>query len=161
MYQAKQKKIDGLEVTVVEWAARKALINKLKLFKIFGPSLAKIIGTFKDGVANMIDSDVDFDIISEAFEGILSKLDEHEFTSLISLLMSSVTVNDQAMSDDDDFDLLFAGNLISFYKISWFVLEVNYGSFFGEKGIGTYLTKAKTKNKTQLSPEQQNISQVK
>jgi hypothetical protein len=160
MFAAKEKEIDGLKVVVTQWPARKALTTKLKLIRIIGPGLGELVGGFKgkgEGLASALDSDMNMERFTPALEKLLSALSEEMFMSLVITLMSSVRVNDVDMSSEKEFNMQFAGSLESFYKIVWFVLEVNYGSFFGESGIGNL--KGMMEKLTPSSPMPQKNSQ--
>jgi len=136
MYESKEKEIDGYKVTVTQWPARKALTTKLRLFRILGPGLSELLGGFKGNATDVLNTDINMEKFSPAIEKLLSGLDETMFLSIVCIMMSNVRVNDMEMKDENAFNVQFAGKLEVFYKIVWFVLEVNYGSFFGESGIG-------------------------
>lgn len=143
MYEAKEREIDGHKVTVTQWPARKALTTKLKLVRAIGPSLGEIIGGMKGTEESVLESDLDLSKVTAALEKLLSALDEATFMSLIKIFMSGVRVDEVDMSNDKEFDMMFTSKLDLLYKVIWFVLEVNYGSFFGEDGIGKAMEKAK------------------
>lgn len=146
MYEAKSKEIDGLNVVVTEWPARKALMTKLRLSRIVTPSIGELIGGANSiNQDSLLDSDVDLEKVGSAIGTLMSDLTDDQFKWLIKIMMSCVHVDDMDMSDEKNFDVKFAGSLASFYKIVWFVLEVNYGSFFGKGGIGKAVEKIKTK----------------
>lgn len=160
MYEAREKEIDGLKVTVTQWPARKALAIKLKLVKAVGPSLGELASSSKGGATSgILNAEIGTDKLGSAIEKLLSALDETTFMTLVTLLMSGVRVNGVEMSDENAFNVQFTGRLEAFYKIVWFVLEVNFGSFFGEGGIGRLTTAVK--NLTQQQPVPQVDSQKK
>lgn len=144
MYEAKDKEIDGHKVTVTQWPARKALTVKLRLVRAIGPGLGEIIGGMKGTEESVLDSDMDLSKVTTALEKLLSALDEATFMALIKTLISSVRVDEVDMSNEKEFDMMFTSKLELLYKVIWFVLEVNYGSFFGEGGIGEAVEKAKS-----------------
>ena len=154
MYQAKEKVIDNHKVVVTQWPARKALSTKLKLIRIIGPGLGEIASGLKgQSTKGLIDSEMNLEKLTPAIEKLLSALNEETFMSLVTTLMSATRVDDLEMSIESNFDATFSGNLATFYKVALFVLEVNFGSFFGENGIG--LLKAKAMNLMQSGPVSQ------
>lgn len=165
MYQAKEKVIDNHKVVVTQWPARKALSTKLKLIRIIGPGLGEIASGLKgQSLSNqspkgIIDSEMNLEKLSPAIEKLLSALNEETFMSLVTTLMSATRVDDLEMSIELNFDATFSGNLATFYKVALFVLEVNFGSFFGENGIG--LLKAKAVSLMQSGPMSNNTSPLK
>ena len=85
--------------------------------------------------------------------GILSAIDEKNAGILIDRLIDGVSVNNGDTHEElaTVLDDHFAGNLTELYKVMYFVAEVNYPDFLGEKGlVGKIITKvAQPKNKTQ------------
>jgi hypothetical protein len=161
MYEAKEKSIDGHKVTVSQWPARKALAIKLKLIRAVGPSLGELVSSARgDNLNAALDSNMNMDRLGSALERLLGALDEVTFMALTSDLMSGVRVDDLEMADDNNFNATFTGHLETFYKIVWFVLEVNFGSFFGESGIGK-LTESVKGLMTKSSPMPQKGSRKK
>ena len=155
MYQAKEKVIGDYRVVVTQWPARKALSTKLKLIRILGPGIGEIASGLKgQSTKGLMDSEMNLEKLAPAIEKLLSALTEEIFMRLVTTLMSATRVNDLDMSIESNFDSTFSGNLTTFYKVVLFVLEVNFGSFFGENGIG--LLKAKAMNLMQSGPVSQN-----
>ena len=103
--------------------------NKLliKLTKILGPAL----GSMSKGgdVKSIMDMD-----LSEVMEGLCSRLDEDQIESIM------ITLFDQVLCDGDKMTESFVatefkGSLNTLYKVTFAALEVQFGDFFGGKGV--------------------------
>jgi len=141
MIEPQVKKIDDFDVTVQAWPARKAWKYQIMLGKVFGPSLKELGAAFNESKT----SGTDFDIgkIGEAFASLFENLSEAESESILMKIITGVLIDSQEMSPEI-FDLKFQGKMASVYKVVFFVLEVNYGSFLDQSGIGQLLKKAPT-----------------
>ncbi len=143
MKEPQTKKIDDFNVIVSAWPARKAWRYQVLFGKIIGPSLKELgaaLGS-KTQDKSIMDSDLSYEKIGEAIANLFNNLSEDESEDLLLKCMSSVRVNNEEITPET-FDVIFAGNLSTVYKIVGFVLEVNYGSFLGKSGIGQLLKKA-------------------
>jgi len=78
---------------------------------------------------------VNLDKLSEAIELLFKSMDEDGAMKLIMDLLQSTRINGQEVNDGS-FDSIFPGKYSTLFKIVGYVLEVNYGSFFGESSIG-------------------------
>lgn len=146
MIETKEKTIDGRSVMVTQFPGRRALFFKTRLIKLLGPSISQVFTS-----KNL--KELDLSILSSAFEKLSESLDEDSFVRFVLDLLQCTRLDGQEIKDNV-FDVEFAGNLLFMYKILWFTLEANYGSFFGEGGIGKILSKI-----PQPSTERTKISQ--
>lgn len=136
MIETIEKTIDGKSYSITQMPARRALRMKAKLLKVFGPSLAEI---FLPGDGVPIDG-LGFSK-QEAINGLSHlalQLEESTFDRLVVELLQGVRKEGLELTDAI-IDLEFAGDLFNLFKLIWYVLEVNFGSFFGESGIGSLL----------------------
>jgi len=146
-FKSHEKKIDGVTVSVNPWPARHAFAMKIKLLRLLGPSLGELIGTVVDGKSDgkkafdILSSDVDFERIGSTIRNLMDVLDEDTFMNLVDKILDSTRVDGKEISDEETFNAIFTGSLELVYKILWFVLEVNFGSFFGKSGIGSLIKK--------------------
>lgn len=140
MIQTKEKIIDGASYSVTQMTARRALRMKAKLLRIFGASLAQIFLPSKEepmkGMAFSKEEAV------KAIQALAMSLDDDVFESLVVDLLSSVRKNGIELNEHV-IDIEFAGDLMTLFNVVWFVLEVNFSSFFGESGIGNLVEKPK------------------
>lgn len=134
MIETKEKTINGAKYTVTQMTARKALRMKAKLLRLFGPAIAQIFLPGEDkpmeGMAFSKEEAV------KALANLALELDENNFERLCMELMVGVRKDNVELSEAV-IDLEFAGDLSTLFKVLWFVLEVNFASFFGEGGIGS------------------------
>lgn len=155
--ETEEKTIDGRQVMVTQFPGRRALTFKTRLLKLLGPSIAQMFSGVKTDKSNILDSDFDLSIISKACEKLSETLDEDEFVKFVLELLQCTRLDGKEINDAV-FDIEFAGNLVLMYKVLWFTLEVNYGSFFGVGGIGKILSKIKEKKEEIKMPQKSNKS---
>src|SRR4051812_2624866 len=129
MIQSKERTIDGAAYQVTQFPARRALALQTRLLKLLGPSLATALGGIEDGR-------IDASVLSLALRQLGEKLDESATVDLVLQLLAC-TRKDGKEITEGVFDLEFAGQLDSLYKVLSFVLEVNFGGFFAKSGIGS------------------------
>lgn len=130
MIETKEKEIDGATYAVTQFPGRKALTLKVRLLSVVGPSLLSTIGAVKGGTG-----EVEIDSLGGAAQKLVDNLSKEGAVNLVMELLSS-TRRDGHEITPQLFDMEFAGKLDTVWKVVWWVLEVNYGSFFAGKGIG-------------------------
>ena len=153
MVETKEKTIDGLKVSVTQWPARKAWKYKRRLAGAFGPAIAEL-GAGLEGnplknkksekestIDNIMDGDFDFSKLGSAIEKLFLQITEDSVDAYLLMFFDDNMKIDNAVINGDIFDQMFAGKMLTVYKIIGFVLEVNYGSFLGKSGIGSILKK--------------------
>lgn len=143
MIESKDKKIDDLNVTVTQFGARRGLKLKVKLLKIFGPALVKMVEGLDLGSDKKftLENDVDLDKLGDGVKLLFERVDEDQTLALVEEILADTKIStpDGKITSEDIakvFDMVFSGNYLTMYKVVGFALEVNYGSFFGEGGIG-------------------------
>jgi len=140
MVDKKEKKIDGMEVMVTQFPARFGFKMQAKLVKIFGPVIGVLLGGTEGDTDKILDSNLDAEKLAGAIAKLFDSVDENEALALVLQLMQTTRINGQEVNETS-FDSLFPGKYQTMYKVLGFVLEVNYGSFFGEGGIGKAMKK--------------------
>lgn len=133
--QAQEKTINESIYTVTPFPARLGLKLKMRLIKLLGPSIAKAVTALdlNEG-GSVLESELDGDLIGQAIASLTENLGDDTVDLMLDLLKSTrkngVELNEQV------FNLEFAGDYVTLYKVLYFVVEVNYGVFFGKGGIG-------------------------
>ena len=130
MIETKEEIIDGDNYTVTQFPARKAINIKAKLLRLFGSSLAQLV--LNDDTSDNLN--LKNQSMISAFQDLTANLNEKDFENLVVVLLSSVRKNGIELTPEI-IDLEFAGQLETLYKVLWFVLRVNYESFFMACGI--------------------------
>lgn len=74
--------------------------------------------------------------VVKAIEILSAHLNENEFESLVCEILQCVR-KDGIELVPAIIDMEFAGDFDSLYQVLWFVLEVNFASFFSMLGIGS------------------------
>lgn len=136
MIETKEKQIDGSTYLVTQMTARRALRMKAKLLKLFGTALAEIFLPSDDQPIEGLGFSKQEAI--NAIQSLSCDLEEKVFESLLVELLSGVR-KDNVELTEAIIDMEFAGKLQTLYKVVWYVLEVNFSSFFGESGIGAFI----------------------
>lgn len=138
--------IDGFKITTVNFDGRSGIRYQVKLIKILGPGLAKVVFSFiktsgiKDvKLLNLLNTEFDLSVIGDGISNLLTTMDEDSTFELVMNLVSTTRVDGKELSNTAVFDNLFAGNYGLLYKILAFVLEVNFGNLFNMDGIGRQL----------------------
>lgn len=127
MIETKEKLIDGINYTVTQFAARRALRLKTRLLKLLAPSAFSAAGSFKGG--NLLDVDLSSTVITQAIQALVDRMDADDCVNLILELLSSTRREGKEITEAH-FDMVYAGNFGELFKALFFVLEVNFGSFF-------------------------------
>lgn len=137
MIESRTKEINGSVYTVNQMPARAALRMKARLVRLFGPSLAQLFISDDSNLTTGISFSKD-DIV-KALMNLSAELNEKEFDKLCVDLLKDYVLKDDIMLNEREIDIGFAGDLLTLFQVIWFVLEVNYGTFFGGGGIGNLL----------------------
>lgn len=140
------KTINGREYYVVQMPPTKAIPVKLKLMKVLGNPLTVLASASKaDGgsVAALGDA------IGALFEG----SSEEEVFALIKRVVETAKVDGQRINIDNHFS---GDHMPDLYKVFFWVLEVNFSSFFGGSGFGGIGAKIQEAlSTTKSAPEKQ------
>ena len=132
MISTKEKLIDDRNIMVTSYPGRRALTNKTRLIKLLGSSVTRLFSSDQS----------EFEMLGIAIDILVEKISPDEFTKFMLELLCSTRIDGKEIIETT-FDNEFSGNLPLMYKILWFTLEVNYGNFFAEGGIGKILSKLK------------------
>jgi hypothetical protein len=128
MLQPQDFTVGGHKIQVTPFPARRAFKYKVQLVKLFGAPIGKLLS----GISTKGEH-VDFDLSSGslAIEMLLSNINEDSFYNF-ALQMMEFSRLDGKECNDQNFDLLFQGELSLVYQIIYFVIQVNYPDFFGK-----------------------------
>lgn len=127
--KTEKKIIDDSEYTVSQFTGREAFKIKLKLVKILAPIISSLISNFDAKGKPILDSEIDFSKIGESISSLMNTMSEDEMIDFI-LRMLKNTRKDNLEITEQIFDVCFAGNLTTIYKVIYFVIQVNYPDFF-------------------------------
>ena len=133
------KTINDREYSVTQWPAQKAMVNKFKLAKAFGPALTTMIGSTGEGLTEEQEA-------NKLSNGLASLFQSNSPEELVELITSCVigTACDGARITDSSFTTLYSGdNLSEAYRVFIFVLQVNYSNLFKGQLVDNLLAKAK------------------
>lgn len=128
------KTINGREYYVVQMSPLKAIPVQLKLTKIFSGSIGKL------GAAMKGDWGQQATALGDAMASIFESASEEEIFTLIQTVVNTAKVDGKKI----DFNRDFQGEYLSdVYKVFFWVLGVNFSSFFGASGLDGFLTRVK------------------
>jgi hypothetical protein len=134
MAETQTKEINGHNYEASPLPARRALRLQMRLVKSLGPGLGQMLGAVKGSLS---DSEIDGDALGNGVAKLMSELGSpDEAAQLLVDMVTSCVRRDGSELTPKTFNVHFQGSLLEAYKVAGFVLEVNYGDFFGEAGIG-------------------------
>lgn len=122
------KDIDGKEVNVKAWGFLTLMPIKRKLLSIVASVAPNSIDLI-NGVGDE-SGDIDTDAIIKTIVSAVEAFDEKTLKWFMKTMLGNVTVDGQDMSKDAIVDEVLRANSLLFYKIVYFVVEVNFGDFF-------------------------------
>jgi len=139
MIETKEKTINGHAYQVQQFPAMTGLRLAVKVVKTLGAGIAKM-GDIKGGFSGLMNMDTSDLNIGDMVEGLLGKLDDENTPKLI-LELFAATWRDGVELNQKNFDMAYAANYIEMGQAIAFIIEVNYGDFFGvleagKTGIG-------------------------
>lgn len=131
---------EKLNVEVVLFGGFQGLKLQSKMARLALPML-KIFKGFEKfkGLSQLDTEDLNLDT-SSFVDSLLQNLTEDVIASLFKELLSKVSVNGLNISDESNFNNVFAGNYALMVKIVKFVIDKN--NFFGGGGIGKMISSA-------------------
>jgi len=139
--ETREKSIDGLQISVTQFPGRRGFKVQTKLLKYFTPLISafgKAQGKEDAEDVSIIDREID----TESLMRFSESLDNDNALQFVFQLLEGTRIDGREINEAV-FDEKFAGNFLTLYKILWFVVEVNFSSFFDEGGIGKILSKVK------------------
>lgn len=130
MREPAEREIDGHSWTVTPFSATTGLKHMISLSKIFGGPIGKAVASLQGkDMGDLEVSDLSFQVIGQAIGELADRLDEETTTSLIMKLFEHVRMDGKAVVSDGTskgFNLAFASNYGTMFKVLSFVIEVNY-----------------------------------
>lgn len=130
-----RKEINGREYYVVQMPPDKAIPIQLKLVKIFGGSVGMLGGAMRGDFAQQAEA------LSRAMTELFKNASEQEIFALLKEVTETAKVDGERVQ----FSTTFAGeHMADCYKVFFWVLGVNFSSFFGERGLSGFLTQFRT-----------------
>lgn len=133
MIQAKNKTINGHEYTVTQFPAMHGLRMAVRLFKVVGPGLGKALSA--GSLTDLMSKDLGDGSLGDAISALVGNLDADGTPQMILDLLSS-THRDRREMTQNEFNTAYAANYGELIEALKFVLEVNYGGFFGALAAG-------------------------
>ena len=154
MIETREKIINESVYSVTQMPARRAIRLKAKLFKQFGAGITQFLLNYDERKKdknnqnvnpalhsvlqeeNLRSSILKNDCYVKAIKMISESLDEKQFDELLMEILQGVRKGGVELTREI-VDQQFAGELLTLYQVILFVLEVNYGDFFGMTNIGS------------------------
>ena len=127
------------EYSVTQWPAEKAILMKLKIIKIFGSSVVTLGGSLVSG------GDEDIEVFAEGLTSLFNNSSPEEISKFMKSCVIGAGCGESRITEST-FETLFSGdNLMDFYKVFLFVLEVNYAHLMKGQLAEQLLAKATPK----------------
>jgi hypothetical protein len=145
--ETKETRIDDYQVRVTPHAARAAVKLLAKIGRVIGPGLAKLK---TDGDVSSV-KDMELDDLGPAIAALFTALDDASIDILLADIFkhTSITKPDikgelrmYDLSRVTEVDDAFGCDHLLMLKVVKYALEVNFGSFFGDKGLFAQLLPA-------------------
>jgi hypothetical protein len=140
MIEEKTKVINENTYVVQQFAARRGLKLKTRLIKLIAPTAFALMGSVgKDKQGNIsLDSEANPDMVAKAVSGLVNNLESDSVVELIFALLETTRRNGVEVTGQNGshFDMIYAANYGELSQALMFVIEVNFGSFFRDLGIG-------------------------
>lgn len=131
MIETKEVLLNSKKFLVTQFMAREGLKLQFRLVKQLGPMMGSIASDL------LLDGKIDAVVIAKALS---QRIDEDACFSLVMDLLKNVKFKNQDLREID-FDVVFAGDYKTLYELLYFIIDLNYGNFFGVGGIGNLLNK--------------------
>ncbi|MDC7234577.1 MAG: hypothetical protein PQJ58_15205 [Spirochaetales bacterium] len=135
-----KKRIDGEVYQVTPFQGREAFKIQMKLARLIAPLVGLMAGMFsgmdlkKIEKLSELDIDIDGESLSKVLDALFSKYSDEELLDLLILLFEKVEKGEddkKIFITAEAFDTIFAQNLVTAFKVAFFVIQVNYPDFFG------------------------------
>jgi len=130
------KEINGRTYYVVQMPPTEAIKVQLQLTKIFGDSFGELGSSMNGDFAGQAQA------LGAAMSLLFKNSDEDEILALVKKVVSTAKVDGKKIVIDSDFTGEYLQDI---YKVFFWVLGVNFSSFFGESGLNGFLDKFKVR----------------
>lgn len=130
------KTINGRQYYVVQMAPEKAIVLQLRLTKILGGAIGALAPALTKS-ANL-DSTARTAAMAGSVAALFANATEEEVFALIASVVTTAKVDGARIVINDHFQGEYLGDL---YKVFFWVLGVNFSSFFGAGGLDGLLSK--------------------
>lgn len=154
------QQIGDYEFSVTQWTPDKALLMKMRLMKVIGPSFAKLIELIKEKDAETegdIDASILANTVSESIHILFENGSPEEVSALIKECILGTAVHghpeikDGQRITDSTFNQLFSGDdFYRIYQVFFFVVKVNYLGFIKGQYAGRVLAKFKDRMRREI-----------
>ena len=137
----KKKEIDGLKVEITSVGyfkqnrfLREVLKPALGFIGGILPEIGEVSGDVEHVkgqlLSGLLDGEIGADGIINAVEALIDTFDDEKIEYISETVLVGATVNGTVINSIDDIDELFCGEIITFWKVVWFFIEVNFKDFF-------------------------------
>lgn len=137
MIEQKKIEIDGIEFIINHFPALKASFLEKEIYNILLPVISPLLS---GGVGDSIlDSEINFDVISKGFSAGLGTMSEERYTDLICrLLKNTSAITDTGVQEltKPVIDKLFIGKSFTIYKLIFEICKHNQFMLFQLVGGG-------------------------
>lgn len=146
MMETRESEVGGYTVRCTQHRARAAARLLAKVGRCVAPALAKIKGTISADEKAADLKEMDLADIGPAIAGLFESLEDDRLDALMLEIFAHTTITMPSgdtqgelrvfdLSRGEQIDSAFTGNLPLMFGCIKFALEVNFGSFFGAKGV--------------------------
>lgn len=129
--------ISGIEYTCTQYSAFDGMKYKMRVVKVIGPAISKLLPALKDGDNGQLEA------VSNAVSSLFNAASPDEIVELIKEMLTNgnVRIGGEPINESKLIAQFSGDNLVDIYKLFIFVLRVNYAGFFKGQKAGELLTK--------------------
>lgn len=133
MIETRKTEIEGVTYIITLLGAKKARSGQIRLMRMLGPAVARMIGSGADpdklGDMNVSD-------LLPALERLIQDATENDLEWLCDTFAEMTTFNENGLVGalGKEFDTHFSGHLMRMYKWLAFCIKENYADFFSAAG---------------------------
>ncbi len=128
MLETKKATIDGHEFAINKLPFRRSRATFARLRVSLAPCLTHLAALGK--LDNLLE--MDLGVLAPVVSDFLSRMDARDEEAIADELFDGARINGKPLADEAE--MFFAGKLDTYYKVLWFAIKVNYGSFASALG---------------------------
>ena len=131
------EKGDSVKIETTQFLSSQGVELQAKIVRMIIPVAGVALGSTNSN-KSILDQDFDIGKITET---LMLNFTEKKVLGLIMEIISLSRLDGKELGKKEIFDIEFAGDYMLLFNTVKFALEANFGDFFGENGIGKYISK--------------------
>lgn len=126
------KQIGEREYSVTQWPAEKSILMKMRLIKAFGAPIASIFSGIDMSGKEKKNKDIDVDpaVFVTSLETLFQNSTPQDITTLLKDCVVGAACNGTRITESSFSELFSGDDLADLYRVTLFVVQVNYANLF-------------------------------